>query len=80
MAVSFISSILDKKIYASTFSINSQIQTLVAAVLAPLLGFFADEFGIGIALLITSLIMILFFPFYFIKAENKLTRIGNNKY
>jgi len=70
MAVSYISSILDKKIYASTFSINSQIQTLVAAVLAPLLGFFADEFGIGIALIIISLIMILFFPFYFIKAKN----------
>jgi len=69
MAVSFISSILDKKIYASTFSINSQIQTMVAAVLAPLLGFFADEFGIGMALVIISLIMILFFPIYFIKAE-----------
>ncbi len=69
MAVSFISSMLDKKIYASTFSINSQIQTIVAAVLAPLLGFFADEFGIGMALMIISFIMILFFPIYFIKAE-----------
>ncbi|MCK4361512.1 MAG: hypothetical protein KAV70_07180, partial [Bacteroidales bacterium] len=70
MGVSYIGNLLDKKIFATTFSVNSQVQSLIAALLAPLIGFFADKFGVGISLIIVSVVLIITAPVYFVR-ENK---------
>jgi MFS family permease len=70
IGVSYIGNLLDKKIFATTFSVNSQVQTLIAAILAPLIGFFADKFGIGSSLIIVSVVLIITAPVYFVR-KNK---------
>lgn len=53
---------LDKNIYATALSFEAQFKTLITAVLAPLLGFFADLWGVGYALGIISALLILALP------------------
>jgi len=50
MNVSFISDQISNRVMASGLSVESQFTTLLAAILAPLLGALADQFGVGIAL------------------------------
>ena len=50
MNVSFISDQISTRVMASGLSVESQFTTLLAAVLAPLLGVLADWFGVGAAL------------------------------
>ncbi len=59
----------DKRIMASVLSVQSQANSLFAALLAPLAGFFADKFGIGTALMLISLLLLLAFPLYWLKKK-----------
>ena len=54
MNVSFISDQISNRVMASGLSVESQFTTLLAAILAPLLGALADQFGVGIALTILA--------------------------
>ena len=69
IGVSYIGDLLDKKIFSTTFSVNSQAQTLIAAILAPLIGFFADKFGAGTSLIIVSVVLIITAPVYFVRKK-----------
>ncbi len=62
IGVAYVSEILSKDILATALSTESQVKSIYAALLAPLIGFLADQFGIGISLVIVSSIIILFFP------------------
>ncbi len=59
----------DKRIMASVLSVQSQANSLFAALLAPLAGIFADKFGIGQALLWVSVLLLALFPVYWLKAK-----------
>ena len=50
MNVAFISDQISNKVMASGLSVESQVTTILMAILSPLLGLLADNFGIGIAL------------------------------
>ena len=50
MNVAFISDQISHKVMASGLSIEAQFTTLLVVVLAPVLGYVADHFGVGIAL------------------------------
>ena len=50
MNVSFISDQISSRVMASGLSVESQFTTVLAAILAPLLGALADQFGVGAAL------------------------------
>jgi len=50
MNVGFISENIDAKIMATGLSVESQLKTLFIAILSPIMGFFADTFGVGVAL------------------------------
>lgn len=63
---------LEKDIMATAMSAESQAETLVAAILAPILGYFADLYGVGPAITIASVLLLVLFPFY--KAKNKAIR------
>ena len=54
---------------ASVLSVQSQAKSVFAAIIAPLLGLFADVFSPGISIFIVSLFFISIFAFYKIKSE-----------
>ncbi len=52
--VSFISDRISNRVMASGLSVESQFTTLLTAIFAPILGGLADQFGIGVALMILA--------------------------
>jgi hypothetical protein len=54
MNVSFISDQISTRVMASGLSVESQFTTLLAAIMAPLLGALADWLGVGVALAILA--------------------------
>jgi MFS-type transporter involved in bile tolerance (Atg22 family) len=71
IGVAYISELYDNKILATALSANSQAKSLFAAILAPILGFLADKFGIGIALSALALIILISTPLYLVKIKTK---------
>jgi hypothetical protein len=57
--VAFISDQIDNEVMASGLSVESQLVTLLMAVISPLLGGLADVLGVGSALAILGLIMVM---------------------
>ena len=60
MMVAYISDRITHNVMATGLSVESQMRTLGAAVLAPLVGYLADVMGVGYALMITGIIMLVF--------------------
>ncbi len=52
---------------ATILSLSSQVQSVFAAIIAPLIGFFADKYGVGLSLILTSMILMILYPFYRLK-------------
>ncbi len=69
IGVAYVSNTVDQRILASTLSLDSQVKSFSAAILAPIIGIFADYLGVGIAIMIVSLSMILLTPFYRAKVK-----------
>ena len=67
MNVGYISEMIPSKVMASGLSAESQLKTLFVAILSPVMGLFADEFGIGIALIILTFLTLLVFPLIRVK-------------
>ena len=70
MGISHVSDKLEKDIMATALSAAGQTETIVAALLAPLIGFFADLWGPGTAIIIVSGLMLLLSPLY-LAGKNK---------
>lgn len=66
IGISYVTETINKDILATVLSGESQVQTLIAAILAPVIGFFADRFGLGFGLVSVSLLLILISPLVFI--------------
>lgn len=62
MTVAYISENISHKTMASGLSVESQLKTLVIAILSPIIGYMADKVGVGIALIIFSVMFLLFLP------------------
>jgi hypothetical protein len=60
---------------ATVLSAQSQAQTIVAAILAPLIGWLADSVGMGYSILIVSSGLILISPLYLLK-KRLSARVG----
>lgn len=61
---------MDKKQRATILSVDSQLKSLFAMIAAPLLGFFADRYGVEGALVTAgSILLLLFIPLLLKKAE-----------
>ncbi len=67
IGLSYFSDKINNNIFATGLSIESFFQTLIAAIIAPLLGLFSDMFGIGYGLAIVSCILVITIPFYRVK-------------
>ena len=58
LAVAYISETMDSNALASALSAESQVKTLLTAIIAPTMGYIADQAGVGIALALVSLTLI----------------------
>lgn len=67
IGIAYLSDKIDSKIMATGLSIESQVSTITIAIIAPILGFFADKLGFGYGLLTISVIMFVLFLFIFVK-------------
>ena len=69
IGVSYISETTEKKVLASALSTNSLLNSLVAAVIAPIIGILADSFGIGMAVIIISGFLLVLSPIVFARKK-----------
>ncbi len=69
MAVAYASEKFNEKILSSVLSVESQAKSLIAAVFAILLGFFADFLGIEFGFIIASLILLSTTPIYLLREK-----------
>jgi len=69
IGVAYVSELYKDDVLATALSANSQAKSLVAAIIAPILGFLTDKFGIGIGLSVLALILIFSSPFYIAKKK-----------
>jgi len=69
MGIAYVAGLLDKDILATALSTESQVKSVYAALLAPLIGFLADIFGIGIALLLVSGLLLVLIPLFWLKSR-----------
>jgi len=58
LGVSVIADNSNKNILASALSVQSQIQTIIVMIAAPLLGYFSDKYGLEKGLFLTSLVFL----------------------
>ena len=65
---------LDKDILATTLSAESQSKSLFTAVIALMLGFLADRFDVGTAILACSAFMLLTTPLYLLKKRREVSK------
>jgi len=61
-----------EKAMATTLSASSQAKSIFAAIISPFIGLVADLYSPGIAIAAVSLLLILMFPVYWLKALNKI--------
>ncbi len=62
LAMSYLSEIIPTEYTATGLSIESQLKTILVTVFAPILGFFADKFGIGKGIVIFAIILFVLYP------------------
>ncbi len=76
IGVAYVSELYHDDILSTALSANSQAKSLLAAIIAPVLGFLSDIFGIGIGLSTLALLIIISTPLYW--AKMNYNRLINN--
>ena len=67
MGISYVSDMTNHDILATTLSAESQITSLFSGIIAVFIGYCADKFGLGTALIIVSFVLLVFTPLYLAK-------------
>lgn len=73
MGIAYVTELLNENILATALSTESQVKSVYAALLAPLIGLLADVFGIGIALLLVSAFLLVLIPLFWLKNRTTST-------
>lgn len=71
MNIGFISENIDAKIMATGLSVETQLKTLFIAILSPIMGFFADTFGVGAALILIGVLVSMGYSFVKVAEKKK---------
>lgn len=71
IGIGLVADISNDKAMATTLSISSQAKSVFAAIMAPLLGYFADLYNPGISVAILSCILILLLPVFWLRKKSK---------
>ncbi len=72
IGVSYLGSNVNENVLASVLSVDSQLKSLIAAVLAPVFGIFADLYGVGWSLMIVSTALLLLAPLISLKTGKRI--------
>ncbi len=67
MNLGYLSELISSRVMASGLSGESQLKTVVVAVLSPVMGFFADRIGVGGGLMVMAGILLLAYPLVSVK-------------
>ena len=67
MNLGYLSDLISSRVMASGLSGESQLKTVVVAILSPIMGFFADKIGVGGALMVIAGILLIVFPIASVK-------------
>jgi hypothetical protein len=71
IGITLVADRLDRDVLATALSAESQAETLFAALFAPLIGFVADRWGVGQALMVVSGLLIVLMPLYSANVRTK---------
>ncbi|GAB1405264.1 MFS transporter [Lentimicrobium sp.] len=71
IGIALVADRLDRDVLATALSAESQAESLFAAMFAPLLGFIADKWGLGQALLVLSGLLLVMMPLYSANVRRK---------
>lgn len=63
----YITDTMKNDILATALSTESQVTTLITTIIAPVIGFISDKFGIGIGVASVSFVLLALTPFYYAK-------------
>ncbi|MFC2110818.1 MFS transporter [Bacteroidota bacterium] len=72
VGIAYITDVLNKDILATALSVESQVKSLIAALIAPVIGLIADLYGLGNSLIVVSVLMLVFLPFYLLGGKSKI--------
>ena len=67
VGIAYVTEVLNKDILATALSVESQVKSIFAAVLAPLIGLFADLYGLGNSINVVSVLMLILIPFIMLR-------------
>ena len=73
LTVGFVSEQISEQVMAAGLSGESQVKTILVALLAPLVGFLADTVGIPVALGSTGILLLIVFPLLRIRSASERT-------
>ena len=68
--VGYISDTISSDVMATGLSVEDQIVTIITAIFAPLIGWMADSYGIGMALIMIGIIYLAMFPLAAVRKTN----------
>jgi hypothetical protein len=71
IGISYVADTVNKDILATVLSAESQAHTIISAIMAPLLGFMADNMGLGYSVMVLSGMLILLFPVFILRMKKK---------
>jgi hypothetical protein len=69
MGISYISDMTNHDILATTLSVESQVTSLFSGLIAVTLGYCADRFGLGTAIIVISFVLLVLTPLYIAKEK-----------
>jgi hypothetical protein len=71
MGISYVSDMTNQDILATTLSAESQVTSLFSGIIAVFIGYCADRFGLGTAMIVISFVLLVLTPLYCAKEKHK---------
>jgi len=62
LSVGYVSDTIESRVMASGLSAESQLKTIITAVFSPLIGLIADIYGVGLALAVVAILLMILLP------------------
>lgn len=69
IGIAYVAELSHDEAMATVLSVQSQSQSLFAAIIAPIVGFTAQYAGVGMGIAITTILLLLLFPLYWLKEK-----------
>ena len=71
VGTALVANLSKQQAWATTLSASSQAKSLIAAMLAPLIGWLADKYNPGSGIAIVTILLLFMLPLFYLKPENR---------